>query len=210
MNAPDDQHFILYLHFARRIRRQLTARCIDLTRLQRASERPGESARRCRDNVVQRGRMGFEDIMRHLVVFRHRAMYSEENGVLLRGQPCAPKRSLNALDPHLRHVRYIYHADYDTPYHARPSEAYPKFGCSSSNCRPKHRSGSTDCQRVVVLNGPKLRWGPLATGTAQRPTDSRGHVASSFFFVEVALLKGARRLHFAGLPQAGAGSAKNS
>ena len=63
---------------------------------------------------------------------------------------------------------------------------------------------------IVVLNGPKLRWGPLATGTAQRPTDSRGQVASSFFFVEVALLKGARRPHFAGLPQAGAGSAKNS
>jgi len=31
-------------------------------------------------------------------------------------------------------------------------------------------------------NGPKLRWGPLATGTAQRPTDSRGQAASSFFF----------------------------
>ena len=79
-NAPDDQHSILGLHFTRRIGRQLPRRGIDLTRLQRASKGPGESARRCRDDVVQRGGMGFENVGRHFVVLRHRAMYSEENG----------------------------------------------------------------------------------------------------------------------------------
>ena len=57
VNAPDDQHSILGLHFTRRIRRQLPRRGINLTRLQRASKGPGESASRCRDDVVQRGRM---------------------------------------------------------------------------------------------------------------------------------------------------------
>ena len=62
VNAPDDQHSILGLHFTRRIRRQPPRRGINLTRLQRASKGPGESASRCRDDVVQRGGMGFEDI----------------------------------------------------------------------------------------------------------------------------------------------------
>jgi hypothetical protein len=90
VNPPDDQHSILYFHFARRIRRQLPGRCIDLTRLQRAPEGPGESTRRGRDNVVQRGRMGLKDVRRHFVVLGHCAMHSEQNGGLLRGQPCAP------------------------------------------------------------------------------------------------------------------------
>ena len=112
VNAPDDQHSTLGLHFTRRIRRQLPRRGINLTRLQRASKGPGESARRCRDDVVQRGRMGFEDTGRHFVVLCHRAMYSEEDGGLLRRQPGAPKRSLYALDPYTRHVRYIFHGDH--------------------------------------------------------------------------------------------------
>ena len=105
VNAPDDQHSILHLHFTCSIRRQLPGRCIDLTRLQRAPEGPGESTRHCRDNVVQRGRMGLKDVRWHFVVLRHCAMYSEQNGGLLRGQPCAPQRSLDSLDPHIRHVR---------------------------------------------------------------------------------------------------------
>ena len=109
VNAPDDQHSILGLHFTRRIRRQPPRRGINLTRLQRASKGPGESTRRCRDDVVQRGGMRFEDIGGHFVVLRHRTVYSEENGGLLRWQPGAPKRSLYALDPHTRHVRYIFH-----------------------------------------------------------------------------------------------------
>ena len=122
VNAPDDQHSILGLHFTRRIRRQLPRRGINLTRLQRASKGPGESARRCRDDVVQRGGMGFEDIGRHFVVLRHRAMYSEENGGRLRGQPGAPKRSLYALDPHTRHVRYIFHGDHDNARRRSPCD----------------------------------------------------------------------------------------
>ena len=122
VNAPDDQHSILGLHFTRRIRRQLPRRGINLTRLQRASKGPGESARRCRDDVVQRGRMGFEDIGRHFVVLRHRTVYSEENGGLLRGQPGAPKRSLYALDPHTRHVGYIFHGDHDNARRRSPCD----------------------------------------------------------------------------------------
>ena len=52
VNAPDDQHSILGLHFTRRIRRQLPRRGINLTRLQRASKCPGESPGRRRDDVV--------------------------------------------------------------------------------------------------------------------------------------------------------------
>ena len=120
VNAPDDQHSILGLHFTRRIRRQLPRRGINLTRLQRASKGPGESARRCRDDVVQCGGMGFENIGRHFVVLRHRAMYSEENGGLLRRQPGAPKRSFYALDPHTGHVRHIVHGDHDNARRRSP------------------------------------------------------------------------------------------
>ena len=120
VNAPDDQHSILGLHFTRRIGRQLPRRGIDLTRLQRASKGPGESARRCRDDVVQRGGMGFENVGRHFVVLRHRAMYSEENGGLLRGQPGAPKWSFYALDPYTGHVRHIVHSDHDNARRRSP------------------------------------------------------------------------------------------
>ena len=113
VNAPDDQHSILGLHFTRRIRRQFPGRGINLTRLQRASKGPGESACRRRDDIVERSGMGFEDIGGHFVVLRHGAVYSEENGGRLRGQPGTPKRSLYALDPHPRHVRYIFHGDHD-------------------------------------------------------------------------------------------------
>jgi hypothetical protein len=81
VNAPDDQYSILCLNFARRIGRQPSSRCIDLTRLQRAPEGPGESTRRCRDTVVQRGRMGFNYIRRRLVALRHCAMHPEQNGL---------------------------------------------------------------------------------------------------------------------------------
>ena len=61
VNAADDQHSILCVHFAGRIRCQSSCRCIDLTRLQRASEGSGQSTRRGGYDVVECGRMWFRD-----------------------------------------------------------------------------------------------------------------------------------------------------
>jgi hypothetical protein len=55
---------------------------------------------------------------------------------LLRGQPCAPQRSLNAFNPHIRNVREIRHADYDTPCTAcQPATAWEPMNCSLNRNR---------------------------------------------------------------------------
>ena len=80
-----------------------------MTRLQRAPEGSGESTRGRSHNVIERGRMWFQDFRRHFVVLSYCAVYSEQNGLWLRWQPSAPQRAFHSLDPHTRYVRYIPH-----------------------------------------------------------------------------------------------------
>jgi hypothetical protein len=57
MNPPDDEHIVFDFDLAQRLGYQTAARCIDLTRLQRASKGSGQSACSCRDNIIQRCRV---------------------------------------------------------------------------------------------------------------------------------------------------------
>ena len=118
VNAADDQDLVLCFYFARCIRYQLSRGCINLTRLQRASEGPGQSTRGGRNDVVQRGGMGLKNVRRYFIVFRDCAMYPEEYRVPLRWEPRAPKWTFDALDPHTRNVGWVRHADHDMSWRA--------------------------------------------------------------------------------------------
>jgi len=61
VNALNDQHGIFALDLAFRFTDQPPVRRVDLTRLQRASEGSGKSARGRRDDVVQGSRMRLGD-----------------------------------------------------------------------------------------------------------------------------------------------------
>jgi hypothetical protein len=89
VNAADDEHSILCLHFADGLSRQLPTRGIDFARLQRATEGSSESTCRSGDDVVERGRMRFEYVRRHFIVLGYRPMYPKENWIPLGRQPCA-------------------------------------------------------------------------------------------------------------------------
>ena len=127
VDSPNHQHAIVIFYFASRIRGQTAVACIDFARLQRAPEGSSQSTRRCGDNVIEGGRMGFEDFRRHFVVLRYCAVYSEENGGLFCRQPRAPQGAFHTLDPHTRYVRCIRHVDHDRPRshppHVRPQSA---------------------------------------------------------------------------------------
>ena len=57
MNAPDDQYVVFKFDLTLRFGDKTTRRCIDLTRLQRASKGSSKSAGDCGDNVIQRRRV---------------------------------------------------------------------------------------------------------------------------------------------------------
>jgi hypothetical protein len=80
----DDEDAVLVLDLADGL--HVVARRIDfdLTRLQRAGERAGQSAAGCRHDVVQRGRARRELVGRDAVVLRHLGVDAERDRVLLR------------------------------------------------------------------------------------------------------------------------------
>lgn len=77
MNATDHKHAVFGLDFASDFRRQMFIACVDLARLQRASEGARESTTGRGDDVVKRGRMGLGNLGVDLVVFSNRTMHAE-------------------------------------------------------------------------------------------------------------------------------------
>ena len=77
-NALDDEHAVLDLNVALGLRREMAFAGLNLARLQRATQRAGESTCRGGDHVIERCRMrlefaGFRPVMRrHLVVHAER------------------------------------------------------------------------------------------------------------------------------------------
>jgi hypothetical protein len=74
VDALDHEHAVFHLDLAGRLADQPSFACRDLTRLQRASERPRQSAPRGGDDVVERRRvlgltrLGDAVVLGHLVV----------------------------------------------------------------------------------------------------------------------------------------------
>ena len=66
MNAPDDEYVLLQFNLTQRFRYKTLVRCTDLTRFQRASKCTSKSTGCSRDNIIQRGGVGFENRRRNL------------------------------------------------------------------------------------------------------------------------------------------------
>ena len=82
MDALDDQHLPLELDLSGRFARQEALTCINLTRLQRASEGPGQSTGGRRYDVVEGRGMLLELAGRELVVLGNGAMDAEYDRLL--------------------------------------------------------------------------------------------------------------------------------
>jgi len=109
VNSLNDQNIVLQLHLAHGLRDQALVRRIDLTRLQRASKGSRKSTGRCGDNVVQRCGMRFQHVRWYFVMFRHRAMNSEDHWLLLGRQVCFADRALHAFDAYMRSISHVRH-----------------------------------------------------------------------------------------------------
>lgn len=109
MDAADDKDVILGFDFADGLRNQTRIGCINLTRLQRASEGASESTGSGSDDVIEGGGVGIEDLRRDLIVFGDRAVDAEQDGRGLGRQPGAAQRAFEALDLDLRAIDDVGH-----------------------------------------------------------------------------------------------------
>ena len=86
----DDQDLVLEFDLAGDVRGQPLD--LDLARSQRADERPGQSAARRGDDVVERRRVFLELSRQDAVMFRDRSMKAEAHRLLFARQPGEPYR----------------------------------------------------------------------------------------------------------------------
>ena len=106
-NAFDDQDLLLELDFANSVSGQLFD--LDLARYQRAGKSARQSARRRRDDVVERRRMRLVSICTDAVVFCDSAMEPKPDRFLLSWQPSQPNRSSFTFNAHFRPVNDVTH-----------------------------------------------------------------------------------------------------
>ena len=109
VNPPDHQDAFFQFHFAGRIRHQAIARGTDFARLQRAPEGTRQSTGRTGDDVVDRGRVWFEQVWRNFIVSGNGAMNSKNHRVWFGGKIGAPDWTFHPLDPDLRTVCDVRH-----------------------------------------------------------------------------------------------------
>jgi hypothetical protein len=105
----DDEHAVLVVDLAARLARQSPLVRVDLTRYQRASEGPGQSAGRGCDEEVKRRCALDVAPARDPVVVGDLVMDAELDRLLTRRQPGAAERPSHALDPDVRDVRWAGH-----------------------------------------------------------------------------------------------------
>lgn len=109
VNAADDEDVILGFDFTDGLGNQARIRCINLTRLQRASEGAGESTGGSGDDVIEGGGVGIENLRRDLIVFGDRAMHAEQDGRGFGRQPGPAERAFEAFDFDLRAIDDVGH-----------------------------------------------------------------------------------------------------
>src|SRR5438876_6526486 len=104
MNPLDHQYVSFQLHLSDGFRDQFPGGRGDLTRLQRASESPGQSTRRGRHDVVDGRRVRLVRAGLGAVVLRHRAVGAEFHRLRLLGKKSVAQRALDSFDAHLRAI----------------------------------------------------------------------------------------------------------
>ncbi len=75
MNAPNHKNAVFRLDLTCDFSRQMFIACVDLARLQRASEGAGESTTRSSHDVVKGGRVGLDSLRLDAVVFSNRTVF---------------------------------------------------------------------------------------------------------------------------------------
>jgi hypothetical protein len=100
VDALDHEHAILGLDLADGPDVVAVRIDFDLTRLQRAGKRAGQSAASCGDNVVERDRVGRVAVGIDAVVLGDLGVHAERDRLALGGQVGEPLRPAESLDPH--------------------------------------------------------------------------------------------------------------
>jgi hypothetical protein len=98
VDAANDEDIVLQFDFTHSLRYESLIRCIDLTRLQRASVGAGQSTGGRSDNIIQRCSVRLQYRRRNPVMFRHRAMHTENHGLGFSGEPGSANRPFDAFD----------------------------------------------------------------------------------------------------------------
>jgi hypothetical protein len=109
LDALDDQDAVLVLDLTSRLRGEPSFSGRDVTRLQRASERPRQSAGRRGDDVVECRRALGAAAALHAVVVGDLVMNAELDRLLGPGQVRAPERAGDALDSRPARVHDLAH-----------------------------------------------------------------------------------------------------
>ncbi len=104
-NALDDEHAVLDLNVALGFRREMAFAGLNLARLQRATQRAGESTRCRGDHVVERRRMRLEGAGFRPVMLCHLVVHAEPNRLRLSREVRASKRTFDPLNPNVRNIR---------------------------------------------------------------------------------------------------------
>jgi hypothetical protein len=104
VDPSDHQDILLKLNFTNGFRHQPPARCINLTRLQRASQGSGQSTGRSRYDVIERRGVRLSNRRRNFIVLGNGAVHAEDYGLRLSGKPGTANRTLDPFDANFRPV----------------------------------------------------------------------------------------------------------
>jgi hypothetical protein len=109
VNAADHEYIVFQFDLTYRFPYQASTRCIDLTRLQRASKGSRKSTCGGGDNVIKRRGAGFRDCGRNPVVLGDRAVDSENDRLRLGREIRFTHRPFHTLYSDLGTINYVGH-----------------------------------------------------------------------------------------------------
>ena len=109
MDAADYQHAVFEFDLPYCFGRKSPEGCVNVTRLQRASQGAGQSTRGRGDNVIQCRRVRLEYFRWNLIVLGDRPVNAKGNGLAFRRKPSAADRTLNPFQPDMRAIDDLRH-----------------------------------------------------------------------------------------------------
>ena len=109
VNAFDHQHPLLRLDLPGRLDFVAFRIDFDLTRLQRAGKRAGQSPARRRHHIVERGRIRGVILGPDPIVLRHLRVHPEDDRLGLGRHVREPLRPTEPLNPHPGDIRHLAH-----------------------------------------------------------------------------------------------------